>query len=65
MLTVLAVATGYARLLTLEWANDVAKAAKGMTSVATIAPPTHAPQVCDPVTDPATSAPSWITTPSR
>jgi hypothetical protein len=30
------VATGYVRLATLEWANEVAKAARGTTSVATI-----------------------------
>ena len=59
------VATGYVRLATLKWANEVAKAARGTTSVATIEPPAHAPHVCDPVADPATSAPSWITTPSR
>jgi hypothetical protein len=29
------VATGYVRLATLEWANEVAKAARGTTSVAT------------------------------
>src|SRR5215208_7961971 len=33
------VATGYVRLATLEWANEVAKAARGTTSVATIEPP--------------------------
>jgi hypothetical protein len=58
-------ARGNARLATLEWANEVAKAARGTTSVAAIEPPVHAPHVCDPVTDPATSALSWITTPSR
>ena len=51
------VETGYFRLAMLEWTNDVAKAARGMTSVATIEPPIHAPQVWDPVTDPATTAP--------
>jgi hypothetical protein len=59
------VATGYFCLARLEWANEVAKAARGMTRVATIEPPIHAPQVWDPVTDPATTAPAWITTPSR
>src|SRR5215211_2823163 len=33
------VATGYVRLATLEWANEVAKAARDTTSVATIEPP--------------------------
>src|ERR671921_1792940 len=33
------VATGYVRLATLEWANEVAKAARGTTGVATIEPP--------------------------
>jgi hypothetical protein len=65
LIVMLLVATGYVRLATLEWANEVAKAARGMISVATIEPPAHAPHVCDPVADPATSAPSWITTPSR
>ena len=55
----------YARLATLECANEVAKAARGIASVATIDPPIHAPHVCDPVNDPAASAPPWITTPSR
>src|SRR5215204_2407961 len=50
-------AIGYVRLAMLEWANEVAKAARGTTNVATIEPPAHAPHVCDPVTDPATSAP--------
>jgi hypothetical protein len=59
------VAAGYVRLATLKWANEVTKAARGTTSVAAIEPPAHAPHVCDPVTDPATSAPSWITTPSK
>jgi hypothetical protein len=58
-------ARGNARLATLEWANEVAKAARGTTNVAAIEPPVHAPYVCDPVTDPATSALWWITTPSR
>jgi hypothetical protein len=58
-------ATGYARLATLEWANEVANAAKGMASVATIEPTAHSLHVWDPGSYPATSAPSWITTPSR
>jgi hypothetical protein len=37
------VATGYVRLARLEWAKEVAKAARGVTSVATIEPPAHAP----------------------
>ncbi len=49
-------ATGYVRLAKLEWASEVAKAARGTTSVATNEPPAHAPHVCDPVTDPAKSA---------
>jgi hypothetical protein len=40
---ILPVATGYVPLATLEWANEVAKAARGVTSVATIEPPAHAP----------------------
>ena len=36
------VATGYVRLATLEWANEVVKAARGTTSVATIELPAHA-----------------------
>ncbi len=51
-------ATGYARLATLEWANEVANAAKGMASVATIEPTAHSLHVWDPGSYPATSAPS-------
>src|SRR5918993_687925 len=36
-------ARGNARLATLEWTNEVAKAARGTTSVAAIEPPVHAP----------------------
>ncbi len=61
----LPVATDYVRLATLEWANEVAKAARGMTSVATIEPPAHSLHVWDPGSYPATSAPSCVTTPSR
>jgi hypothetical protein len=43
LIVMLLVATGYVRLATLEWANEVAKAARGMISVATIEPPAHAP----------------------
>jgi hypothetical protein len=50
-------------LLPYARANEVAKAARNTTSVAAIEPPVPAPHVCDPVTDPATSALSWITTP--
>ena len=46
----------YARLGTLEWANEVAKAARGTTSVATIEPPVHAPYLCDPVSGPTLSS---------
>jgi hypothetical protein len=35
-------ARGNARLATLEWANEVAKAARGTTNVAAIEPPVHA-----------------------
>lgn len=35
--------TDYAPLATLEWASEVAKAARGIASVATIEPPIHAP----------------------
>ena len=43
-MSTLPVETGYFRLAVLEWTNDVAKAARGMTSVATIEPPIHAPK---------------------
>src|SRR5918997_678337 len=56
---------GYVRLLTLEWAKEVAKAARGTTSVARSDPPAQTPPVCWSVTDPATSAPPSTTTPSR
>jgi hypothetical protein len=36
-----------------------------MASAATIEPPTHSPQVCDPVIEPVTSAPAWMTASSE
>jgi septal ring-binding cell division protein DamX len=36
-----------------------------MASAATIEPPTHSPQVCDPVVEPVASAPTWMTTSSK
>src|SRR5919112_1539013 len=36
-----------------------------MASAATIEPPIHSPQVCDPVIEPLVSAPAWMITPSE